>query len=144
MALRTPRPVVRSVGTLRGHPPRSPKNHNPDRAAKFHKVAIVDGKDGGQALSFTLVLIRPYCNAQRLPASTLAQQGTGGTLTFKWQERGRPPVAPPTWFGTSPLKATFPDAHFAYAVERSSCEMDVSISRAEDRSAADTHSVIGP
>jgi two-component sensor histidine kinase len=49
------------------------------------------------------------------------------SLRFKWQESGGPPVVPPTrqGFGTTLLKATFPDAQIDYAVEGLSCEIDI-------------------
>ena len=45
----------------------------------------------------------------------------------KWQERGGPTVVVPTrqGFGTTLLKATFPDARIDYAVEGVNCEIDI-------------------
>src|SRR5262249_13043010 len=48
-------------------------------------------------------------------------------LGFKWRETGGPPVVAPTrhGFGTTLVKATFPDARIDYAVEGVNCEIDI-------------------
>jgi hypothetical protein len=48
-------------------------------------------------------------------------------------ERGGPRLVVPTrrGFGTSLLKATFPDVRFDYSVEGLTCEIDLVLGRAE-------------
>ena len=54
-------------------------------------------------------------------------------LKLKWQERGGPQVAQPTrqGFGTTLLRAVFPDARFDYAMEGFNCEIDVLLTTSE-------------
>jgi PAS domain S-box-containing protein len=54
-------------------------------------------------------------------------QSNNNSLTFKWRESGGPPVAAPTrqGFGTTLIKATFPDAQMDYAVEGLSCRIEI-------------------
>ena len=64
---------------------------------------------------------------------TITGNGKDNRLKFKWQERGGPHVVAPTrhGFGTSLLKATFPDARFDYAIEGLSCEIDMQLGDVE-------------
>jgi two-component sensor histidine kinase len=57
----------------------------------------------------------------------------GRVLSFHWQERGGPPVVPPTrrGFGTTLLKATFSEVRFDYAPEGLKCEIDVPLTNPE-------------
>jgi two-component sensor histidine kinase len=57
----------------------------------------------------------------------ITRRSKNNELEFKWQERGGPRVVAPTrhGFGTTLLKATFPDARIDYAVEGLSCEIKI-------------------
>jgi two-component sensor histidine kinase len=58
---------------------------------------------------------------------TIRRQSNNDNLKFNWQESGGPPVVAPTrqGFGTTLIKATFPDARMDYAVAGLSCEIDI-------------------
>jgi hypothetical protein len=64
---------------------------------------------------------------------TIAPHGKDNRLKFIWKETGGPPVVAPTGygFGTSLLRATFPDVRIDYLVEGLTCEIDVVLGRAE-------------
>jgi two-component sensor histidine kinase len=114
----------------------------------FAPRAIVEGTNVAlgpqQAQSFTLVLHELVTNAVKYGAlsSPSGKLGISWTttgndgeqiLTFKWQERGGAPVVTPQrhGFGTSLLKATFPEVHLEYAPEGFSCEIEVPIKSVE-------------
>jgi PAS domain S-box-containing protein len=67
----------------------------------------------------------------KVGVSWMIRRQNENNLRFKWQESGGPPVVPPTrqGFGTTLLKATFPDAQIDYAVEGLSCEIDIPLGR---------------
>ena len=56
---------------------------------------------------------------------TIASNGDGKVLKFRWQERGGPPVLAPAQrgFGTSLLESTFGEVNFDYAREGLTCEI---------------------
>ena len=58
---------------------------------------------------------------------TIVREGESSKLKLKWQEKGGPQIAQPTHqgFGTTLLRAIFPDARFDYAGEGLNCEIDV-------------------
>jgi len=58
---------------------------------------------------------------------TITKNGETNTLNFCWRERGGPPVSEPVrhGFGTSLLKASFPDINLHYASEGLSCEINL-------------------
>jgi PAS domain S-box-containing protein len=58
---------------------------------------------------------------------TIASNGDGEVLKFRWQERGGPPVLAPTQrgFGTLLLESTFSEVNFGYALEGFTCEIHV-------------------
>ena len=60
-------------------------------------------------------------------------QSNNNNLKFKWQESGGPPVAAPTrqGFGTTLIKAAFPDARLDYSVEGLSCEIAISLGQSQ-------------
>ena len=66
-------------------------------------------------------------------AWTVASNGGGSTLKFRWQERGGPPVRGPgqRGFGTSLLESTFRTVNFEYAREGLTCEIDVPLGKNE-------------
>jgi two-component sensor histidine kinase len=61
---------------------------------------------------------------------TISEGAKSAKLHFKWQESGGPLVVAPSQhgFGTALIKAIFPDAHIAYAIEGLSCEIDLLLS----------------
>jgi two-component sensor histidine kinase len=69
------------------------------------------------------------------------REAESNRLKLKWQERGGPQVTQPTrrGFGTTLLRAVFPDARFDYAVEGLNCEIDVLL-RTDEPDALDSHS----
>jgi two-component sensor histidine kinase len=64
-------------------------------------------------------------------AWAVTDEGEDRILKFQWREQGGPPVATPDryGFGTSLLKATFPDVRFDYAPEGLMCEIDVPLGK---------------
>jgi len=60
----------------------------------------------------------------------LIGQAKTNALRFIWRETGGPPVARPAeyGFGTTLLKATFPDARIDYATEGLCCQIDIVLS----------------
>jgi two-component sensor histidine kinase len=64
---------------------------------------------------------------------TVASNGGGSTLKFRWQERGGPPVCGPgqRGFGTSLLESTFGTVNFEYAREGLICEIQVPLGKNE-------------
>jgi two-component sensor histidine kinase len=64
---------------------------------------------------------------------TIVRKGESNRLKLKWQERGGPRIAQPTrqGFGTTLLKAVFPDVRLDYAIEGLNCEIDVLIKTGE-------------
>ena len=108
----------------------------------FAERTLVEGPDvrvGSQlAQNFSLALHELATNAAKYGALsdrngkvgiswTIVREGESSRLKLKWQERGGPQVAQPTrqGFGTTLLRAVFPDARFDYAVEGLNCEIDV-------------------
>ena len=108
----------------------------------FAERTLVEGPDirvGPQlAQNFTLALHELATNAAKYGALsdrngkvgiywTIMREGESNRLKLKWQERGGPQVTQPTrqGFGTTLLKAVFPDVRFDYAVEGLNCEIDV-------------------
>jgi PAS domain S-box-containing protein len=100
--------------------------------------------DSQYAQNFSLALHELATNAAKYGALsnpngkvgvfwTITGNGKDNRLKFKWQERGGPHVVAPTrhGFGTSLLKATFPDACFDYAIEGLSCEIDMRLGDVE-------------
>jgi len=60
--------------------------------------------------------------------------GDGGrVLSFRWKERGGPPVVAPSrrGFGTTLLKATFSEVRFEYAPEGLMCDIDLPLGKPE-------------
>jgi two-component sensor histidine kinase len=59
--------------------------------------------------------------------------GDDRVLSFRWQERGGPPVVAPSrrGFGTTLLKATFGDVRFEYAPEGLMCDIDLPLGTPE-------------
>jgi two-component sensor histidine kinase len=57
----------------------------------------------------------------------------GRVLSFRWQERGGPPVVAPSrrGFGTTLLKATFGEVRFEYAPEGLMCDIDLPLGNPE-------------
>jgi two-component sensor histidine kinase len=66
-------------------------------------------------------------------AWTVASNGGGSILKFRWQERGGPRVDGPgqRGFGTSLLEATFQTINFDYAREGFTCEIHVPLGKNE-------------
>ena len=108
----------------------------------FAERTIVDGinvmLNPQHAQNFSLALHELATNAVKYGALSngsgkvgvswwLTTQANNNKLKFKWQESGGPPVIVPTsqGFGTTLVKATFPDARIDYAVEGLNCEIDV-------------------
>ena len=108
----------------------------------FAKRTLVEGTDiriGPQlAQNFSLALHELATNAAKYGALsdqngkvgiywTVVRDGESSRLKLKWQETGGPQVAQPTrqGFGTTLLRAVFPDARFDYAVKGLNCEIDV-------------------
>ena len=93
-----------------------------------------------QAQNFSLVLHELATNAAKYGALsvgsgaigiswTTSPQGEATALTFKWREKGGPPVTAPrsNGFGMAMLRAAFPDSHFDYATEGLSCEINFTL-----------------
>jgi two-component sensor histidine kinase len=108
----------------------------------YAERTIVDGIDvilsPQHAQNFTLTLHELATNAAKYGALsngsgkiavywTITGPSKNNKLRFKWQERGGPPVVVPTQhgFGTTLIKATFPDVQIDYAVEGLSCEIAI-------------------
>jgi PAS domain S-box-containing protein len=74
---------------------------------------------------------------------TITRQSNNNKLEFKWRESGGPPVVVPTrhGFGTTLLKAAFPDARIDYAVEGLSCEINIPLDQ-NQRDQAESHTLI--
>jgi two-component sensor histidine kinase len=66
-------------------------------------------------------------------AWTIAAGGDGGSLRFRWQERGGPPPAPSErkGFGTALLKATLGAGTMLYAPEGLIYEIDLPLAQIE-------------
>jgi PAS domain S-box-containing protein len=66
-------------------------------------------------------------------AWTVASNGGGSILKFRWRERGGPPVPGPgqRGFGTSLLESTFRTVNFDYAREGLTCEIQVPLGKNE-------------
>jgi two-component sensor histidine kinase len=64
---------------------------------------------------------------------TVARNGGGPVLKFRWQERGGPPVSGPgqRGFGTLLLESTFKMINFDYAREGLICEIQVPLGNNE-------------
>jgi PAS domain S-box-containing protein len=64
---------------------------------------------------------------------TIASNGDGEVLKFRWQERGGPPVLAPTQrgFGTLLLESTFSEVNFGYAREGFTCEIHVPLAESK-------------
>jgi two-component sensor histidine kinase len=115
----------------------------------FGGRALVEGTDitvGPQlAQNFSLALHELATNAAKYGALsnrngkveiywTIAREDeTTNRLKLKWQERGGPQVAQPTrqGFGTTLLKAVFPDVRLDYAIEGLNCEIEVFLKSGE-------------
>ena len=70
----------------------------------------------------------------RVEIAWAVRGGEGGrVLSFRWQERGGPPVVAPSrrGFGTALLKATFGDVRFEYAPEGLMCDIDLPLGNPE-------------
>jgi PAS domain S-box-containing protein len=110
----------------------------------YAERTVVDGTDvilsPQHAQNFGLMLHELATNAAKYGALsngsgkvgvywTITGLSKNNKLQFKWQERGGPPVVAPTrhGFGTTLIKATFPDARIDYAIEGLSCEIDIPI-----------------
>ena len=108
----------------------------------FAERTLVEGTDvrvGSQlAQNFSLALHELATNAAKYGALsdrngkvgiywTILRDGESNRLKLKWQETGGPQIAQPTrqGFGTTLLRAVFPDARFDYAMEGLNCEIDV-------------------
>jgi two-component sensor histidine kinase len=68
-----------------------------------------------------------HANGKIEVAWSVAESGAKKLLNFEWQERGGPPVTSPNrnGFGTSLLKATFPESQLNYALEGLICKISV-------------------
>ena len=97
-----------------------------------------------QAQNFSLAIYELATNAIKYGALSNATgkvsvswavnaDGETPSLNFKWQERGGPPVIPPTrrGFGSSLLRATFDRIKVDYASEGLSCEIQVPLARVD-------------
>jgi two-component sensor histidine kinase len=102
-----------------------------------------------QAQNFCLALHELATNAAKYGALSnasgkldlswsVANNGRGKLLQFSWRETGGPPVVTPTrrGFGTSLIKATFPDVRLEFAADGFSCEIDVPLGRSDEGDAA--------
>lgn len=105
--------------------------------------------DPQQAQNFCLALHELATNAAKYGALsnpngkldlswTVADADRSRFLQFKWRETGGPRVTAPTrrGFGTSLIKATFPDARLDFAGEGLRCEIDVPLGRIDEAAAA--------
>jgi two-component sensor histidine kinase/integral membrane sensor domain MASE1 len=114
----------------------------------FAERTFVEGNDimvGPQlAQSFSLALHELATNAAKHGALsdrngkvriywTTMREGESNRLKLKWLESGGPQVAQPIrhGFGTTLLKAVFPDASFDYAIGGLNCEIDVLLKTGE-------------
>jgi PAS domain S-box-containing protein len=114
----------------------------------FAAQTAIDGPNvivGSQdAQNFTLAVHELATNAVKHGALSRATgtvdiswdvsaDGIGPVLTFKWQERGGPPVAAPErrGFGTALLRASFPEISLDYAPDGLVCEIKVPLRKAE-------------
>ena len=114
----------------------------------------IDGPDlllsAKNAQSFSLALHELATNALKHGALsgaggnvsivwTIAGNGGGPVLKFRWQERGGPPVLGPgqRGFGTSLLESTFTKVNLDYAREGLICEIDVPLDSNEFPAAPD-------
>ena len=114
----------------------------------FSERTLIEGTDvrvGAQlAQNFSLAMHELATNAAKYGALahrngkveihwTIVGDGENSRLKLKWQERDGPPVAQPTrqGFGTTLLKAVFPDVRFDYAIEGLNCEIDVALKTGE-------------
>lgn len=68
-----------------------------------------------------------HANGKIEVAWSVVESGGKKILNFEWQERGGPPVTSPHrhGFGTSLLKATFPESQLNYALEGLICKISV-------------------
>jgi two-component sensor histidine kinase/integral membrane sensor domain MASE1 len=114
----------------------------------FAERTLVEGTDvrvGPQlAQNFSLALHELATNAAKYGALsdrngkigiywTIIREGESSRLKLKWQEKGGPQVAQPArqGFGTTLLKAVFPDTRFDYAMDGLSCEIEVLLKTGE-------------
>jgi two-component sensor histidine kinase/integral membrane sensor domain MASE1 len=114
----------------------------------FAERTLVEGTDikvGPQlAQNFSLALHELATNAAKYGALsdrngkvgiywTIVREGENSRLKLKWEERGGPQVSQPTrqGFGTTLLRAVFPDARFDYAIDGLNCEIDVLLKPSE-------------
>lgn len=77
--------------------------------------------------------LRPFAGRIFVEGIVISQAKTNA-LQFIWRETGGPPVARPAQygFGTTLLKATFPDARIDYATEGVCCEIDMVLGSGHD------------
>jgi two-component sensor histidine kinase len=111
----------------------------------FFDRAIIEGGavelSAEQALHCSLALHELATNASKYGSLSdgngrvhvswnLSREGEDERLNLRWHESGGPPVVPPTrhGFGTSLLKAMFPDVRFQYAEEGLKCEFTSRVS----------------
>jgi PAS domain S-box-containing protein len=114
----------------------------------FGARAEIDGPDlllsAKNAQNFSLALHELATNALKHGALssadgkvsivwTIASNGGGPVLKFRWRERGGPPVLAPDQrgFGTSLLESTFKMIDFDYAREGLTCEIHVPLGKNE-------------
>jgi PAS domain S-box-containing protein len=115
---------------------------------------LVDGTDillGRQdAQNFALVLHELATNATKHGALStvggkvyitwsIIDHGKANALKFRWHETEGPPISKPTryGFGTTLLKATFPDARIEYPTEGLICEIHIPLGGLGTRADAD-------
>jgi signal transduction histidine kinase/CheY-like chemotaxis protein len=102
-----------------------------------------------QAQNFCLALHELATNAAKYGALSnasgrlelswsVANSDRGRLLQFRWRETGGPRVTAPTrrGFGTSLVKATFPDVRLEFAADGLACEIDVPLGRSDDAAEA--------
>jgi two-component sensor histidine kinase len=114
----------------------------------FAERATIDGVEitlsPQHAQSFSLALHELATNAAKYGALSkrsgkvgiswlLLSQNNSNSLKFRWQESGGPQVVVPNrhGFGTTLVKATFPDVRIDYAVKGLSCEIDLPLGQEE-------------
>jgi two-component sensor histidine kinase len=114
----------------------------------FKDRTLIEGSDlaisSQHAQSFSLALHELTTNAVKYGALsngvgsvaifwTVDHGGADGLLKFRWREKGGPAVAMPAreGFGTSLLKAVFPNLRVEYTVEGLICEIDIVLGKAE-------------
>jgi two-component sensor histidine kinase/integral membrane sensor domain MASE1 len=114
----------------------------------FAERTLVEGTDirvgPHLAQNFSLALHELATNAAKYGALsdrngkvgiywTIVREDENSRLKLKWEERGGPQVSQPTrqGFGTTLLRAVFPDARFDYAIEGLKYEIDVLLKPSE-------------